>query len=172
MENLINDTKLSRTGQTARLLRISSVWLRDEARAGRVPCIKCGKDFIFNPASVEQSILERVKTGNALLLTEWAIFYAIQCILSAAPCNVTLISASKTSFLVRPPGVKISKRVAGANVPGLPAGINLRVSVRRSNKPPSIRQNGRCFAVSVNRATNDVIEEIILKNISFVSYEK
>lgn len=34
-------------------------WLRDEALAGRIPCLKVGKRLLFNRDAVERTLLER-----------------------------------------------------------------------------------------------------------------
>jgi hypothetical protein len=43
----------------ARRLRVPVGWLRDEARAGRVPCIQAGRQILVNPAAVETALLAR-----------------------------------------------------------------------------------------------------------------
>jgi hypothetical protein len=51
--------KLSPVGPMARLLRVPVAWLRQEAEAGRVPFLRCGKVFLFNPEAVEAVLVER-----------------------------------------------------------------------------------------------------------------
>jgi hypothetical protein len=48
----------------ARRLRVPTRWLRDEALTGRVPCLKAGKAFLFDPESVERVLLERARQGG------------------------------------------------------------------------------------------------------------
>jgi hypothetical protein len=43
----------------ARHLRVTVAWLREEAEAGRVPCLKSGKRFLFNSVAVEEALLDR-----------------------------------------------------------------------------------------------------------------
>jgi len=45
----------------ARRLRVSMRWLRDEARAGRVPHLPAGARLLFDPAAVEQTLAERAR---------------------------------------------------------------------------------------------------------------
>jgi len=40
-------------------LRLPPHWLRAEALAGRIPCLKIGRKLLFNPSAVEQALAER-----------------------------------------------------------------------------------------------------------------
>lgn len=51
-------------GPMARQVRVTSAWLRDEADAGRVPCLKAGKRYLFSPAAVEKVLAERAATAT------------------------------------------------------------------------------------------------------------
>jgi hypothetical protein len=46
-------------GQTATRFRVPVVWLREEAEAGRIPHLKAGKVFLFDPQAVERELLRR-----------------------------------------------------------------------------------------------------------------
>jgi hypothetical protein len=46
-------------GPMARFLRVPVTWLRAEAEAGRVPCLRAGKVLLFNPSAVEQALAVR-----------------------------------------------------------------------------------------------------------------
>jgi hypothetical protein len=46
-------------GPMARRLRVTNGWLREEADAGRVPCLKAGTRYLFVPDAVERSLAER-----------------------------------------------------------------------------------------------------------------
>lgn len=48
--------KLRRFGLTAR-------WLRTEAEAGRLPCMRAGRRMLFNVAAVEAALLRRAAQG-------------------------------------------------------------------------------------------------------------
>jgi hypothetical protein len=48
-------------GMTARLLRVPAAWLRAEAEAGRIPHLKAGRVFLFDPETVERVLLERAR---------------------------------------------------------------------------------------------------------------
>jgi hypothetical protein len=54
-------TKLLRAGPLARRLRVPVKWLRDEAEAGRLPHLKCGKTVLFDPDAVEQVMVARAR---------------------------------------------------------------------------------------------------------------
>jgi hypothetical protein len=40
-------------------LRLSEQWLRGEAEAGRIPCLKIGRKLLFNQPAVESALAER-----------------------------------------------------------------------------------------------------------------
>jgi hypothetical protein len=40
-------------------LRLPRDWLRREARAGRLPCLRVGRRLVFNLAAVEQALADR-----------------------------------------------------------------------------------------------------------------
>jgi hypothetical protein len=46
-------------GPMARYLRVTTAWLRDEANAGRVPCLRAGDRYLFAPTAVEMVLAER-----------------------------------------------------------------------------------------------------------------
>lgn len=37
-------------------------WLRREALAGRIPCLRIGRKLLFSPAAVEKALTERAAT--------------------------------------------------------------------------------------------------------------
>jgi hypothetical protein len=43
----------------ARRLGVTAKWLRAEADAGRVPCLRAGKRYLFAPPAVERSLAKR-----------------------------------------------------------------------------------------------------------------
>lgn len=49
----------------ARRLHVTTLWLRDEADAGRVPCIRAGTRYLFSPDAVERALAERAATNSA-----------------------------------------------------------------------------------------------------------
>jgi hypothetical protein len=51
-------------GPMARLQRVPVRWLRGEAEAGRVPCLKADRAILFDPDAVEQVLLERARQGQ------------------------------------------------------------------------------------------------------------
>jgi hypothetical protein len=54
--------KLLPLGPMARKLRVAQKWLREEADAGRVPCLKAGRDYLFSPSAVEEALASRAAT--------------------------------------------------------------------------------------------------------------
>jgi len=59
-----NAPKLLPVGPMARILRVPVKWLGEEAEAGRVPSLKAGTVFLFNPEAVERVLLERATGGK------------------------------------------------------------------------------------------------------------
>jgi hypothetical protein len=49
-------------GPMARRLRVTVAWLRGEAEAGRIPCLKAAKRYLFAPDTVERVLAERAAT--------------------------------------------------------------------------------------------------------------
>lgn len=45
-------------------LNLPLSWLADEVRAGRLPHLRIGKRYRFNPAAVEAALAERAATGG------------------------------------------------------------------------------------------------------------
>ena len=59
---MMTDSKLLPVGPMARIFRVPVAWLRAEAEAGRVPCLKAGKALLFDPEAVERVLLERAQS--------------------------------------------------------------------------------------------------------------
>lgn len=49
----------------ARRLRVPVRWLKAEAEAGHVPCLKAGKAILCDPQAVESALLERARKNIA-----------------------------------------------------------------------------------------------------------
>lgn len=45
--------------RAATALGLPAPWLREEARAGRVPHLRIGRRLLFSPSAVEESLLQR-----------------------------------------------------------------------------------------------------------------
>ena len=43
--------------------RLPREWLRREALAGRIPCLRIGQKLLFNPEAVEQALAKRAATS-------------------------------------------------------------------------------------------------------------
>ncbi len=54
---------LVRMARLAELLSVPVVWLRQEADAGRIPCLKAGRTYLFNVGAVEQVLVRRAAEG-------------------------------------------------------------------------------------------------------------
>ena len=48
----------------ARRLRVTAKWLKAEADAGRVPCLKADNTYLFDPETVELVLLERARKAG------------------------------------------------------------------------------------------------------------
>ena len=59
-----SDQKLLTLRDIARVLRLSSRWVREEAEANRIPHLKAGKRLLFNRSAVEQHLLERARDAG------------------------------------------------------------------------------------------------------------
>ncbi len=46
----------------ARRLAVTQRWLRDQADAGKVPCLKADNRYLFNPAAVQEVLAEQAAT--------------------------------------------------------------------------------------------------------------
>ena len=57
--------RLLPTSIMARRLRVTVRWLREEAEAGRVPCIKAERQFLFDAEAVEEVLLQRARVGSS-----------------------------------------------------------------------------------------------------------
>jgi hypothetical protein len=51
---------------TADRLGVPAAWLRQEAQAGRVPCLRAGRRLLFNVTLVEHALLERAVHGQSV----------------------------------------------------------------------------------------------------------
>jgi len=48
----------------AKRLRVSSSWLKREARAGRIPSLKAGARYLFNPGAVIKALSEQAANSQ------------------------------------------------------------------------------------------------------------
>ena len=46
-------------GKLARLLQLPAAWIKEEALAGRLPCLKIGRRLMFNAEAVRRALLDR-----------------------------------------------------------------------------------------------------------------
>jgi len=53
----------------ARRARVPVAWLKAEAEAGRVPCLRAGRVLLFNPTVVLKMLLERAASQHFLTQT-------------------------------------------------------------------------------------------------------
>lgn len=56
--------RLQPLGTVARALGVPSSWLRGEADARRLPCIRAGRTIIFDVPTVERLLLERAQRSG------------------------------------------------------------------------------------------------------------
>lgn len=52
-------TRLLTLPRAARRFGLTTAWLRAEAEAGRVPCLRAGRRFLFDANVLERALLER-----------------------------------------------------------------------------------------------------------------
>lgn len=50
--------------RAAHILGVPMSWLRNEADAGRVPCLRAGRRLLFNLAAVKAALLERAAADD------------------------------------------------------------------------------------------------------------
>ena len=60
---MVTQPKLLQVGPTARRFRVPVRWLRAEAEAGRIPCVKAERVLLFDPEAVERILLERAQAA-------------------------------------------------------------------------------------------------------------
>ncbi len=58
MSDLLTLNRLART------LRLSRAWLKEEALAGRLPCLRVGRKLLFELATIKRELAERAATGR------------------------------------------------------------------------------------------------------------
>jgi excisionase family DNA binding protein len=50
--------------EMANALKVPLGWLKEEAAAGRIPCVRAGRQFLFNRDAVENVLAERAAKGE------------------------------------------------------------------------------------------------------------
>jgi excisionase family DNA binding protein len=55
---------LTSLNRLASELRLSREWLRREALAGRIPCLRVGRRMLFNLTAVRTALAERASTAR------------------------------------------------------------------------------------------------------------
>jgi hypothetical protein len=58
------ETNLLNIVGLARRLHLPAAWLKAEAKAARIPSLRAGRRFLFNPEAVERVLLERAAKGR------------------------------------------------------------------------------------------------------------
>lgn len=43
----------------ARRIGVPTQWLREQVEAGKIPCLKAGKRYLFNPVAVQERLASR-----------------------------------------------------------------------------------------------------------------
>ena len=51
-------------GRVARRIGVTRQWLRAEADAGRIPCLRAGKRYLFNLAAVKDALAALAATSK------------------------------------------------------------------------------------------------------------
>lgn len=63
--DMIHAGRLLTLTRAARLFRVPSPWLRREADAGRMPCLRAGSRLLFDAEAVEEELLTRARRKGA-----------------------------------------------------------------------------------------------------------
>jgi excisionase family DNA binding protein len=50
--------------EMARRLRVPAKWLREQAIAGRIPHLRAGSAFLFEPSAVERAVLKLLRASS------------------------------------------------------------------------------------------------------------
>lgn len=51
--------ELTSLSRMARRLGVTRQWLRDQAEAGKIPCLDAGNRYLFNPEAVQEALAEK-----------------------------------------------------------------------------------------------------------------
>ncbi len=62
----MEQTTLSNVRTVARQFGVTAAWLKSEADAGRIPCLRAGKRYLFHPKAVEAVLLRRAAGGQGV----------------------------------------------------------------------------------------------------------
>ena len=52
--------------ELAQSLGLPAAWLKTEAEAGRIPCLRAGRRLLFNAEVVEQTLMERANDSSCV----------------------------------------------------------------------------------------------------------
>jgi hypothetical protein len=58
--------------QLSRRLKLPARWVRREAEAGRLPCLKVGDTFLFSPRAVDEALLKQAEGSTRASASEEA----------------------------------------------------------------------------------------------------
>ena len=61
-----NENTLLKVGPMARRLGVSVRWLKAEAEAGQIPCLKAENIYLFNPKTVIELLAKRARGGRSV----------------------------------------------------------------------------------------------------------
>ncbi len=61
---LMEDRRLITVRSMAARLRVPAKWLRQEALAGRIPCLRAGTAILVDPQSVEAALVRRAAASQ------------------------------------------------------------------------------------------------------------
>lgn len=57
------ETKLLNVVELAKLLNVSSMWVYEKVKAGKIPCIRLGRTIRFVPEDIDSFISSNKKEG-------------------------------------------------------------------------------------------------------------
>lgn len=58
----VSEAELVNVWRLARELGLPTTWLRDQARMGRIPCLKAGRKMRFSPSAVRAALAKQAAT--------------------------------------------------------------------------------------------------------------
>jgi hypothetical protein len=61
-----NEQQLLSLPAVAKALRLPVKWIKGEAEAGRLPCLRAGRRLLFARAAVEAALVSRAAAGKAV----------------------------------------------------------------------------------------------------------
>ena len=101
------DSSLVRVIGLSRRLNLPAAWLKAEAKAGRIPCLRAGRHLLFNPSAVTRTLASRAATETPQEPTAGAMHHDGR---SASAQVLSLVHERLARGTVAPPGGGATQR--------------------------------------------------------------